>query len=55
MQAPPEQIFALPSDFSKYPTAEALADELAARQHNLRRGGPLLPTTSSGGPEIIRH
>jgi hypothetical protein len=38
LEAPPAELFEPPNGFSKYPTAEALADELAARRHNLRRG-----------------
>jgi hypothetical protein len=38
-QAPPLDLFAPPSGFSRYQSPEALADEIAARQHSLRRGG----------------
>jgi len=55
LKAPPEEIFGAPEGFAKYPSAEVLADELAARQHNLRRGIPLLPTTTPGSAEVIRH
>ena len=46
-EAPAENIFSPPDGFTKYPTPEAMADELAAREHNLRRksspfGEPLL-------------
>ncbi len=34
---PPDDVFALPDDFTKYSSPEALADEVAARQHNLHR------------------
>ena len=47
MQAPPEETFSIPDGFAKYATPEALADELAARQHNLRRGAPLLPSVEN--------
>jgi hypothetical protein len=38
------QVFAPPDGFTQYPNPQAMADELAARQHNLRRksgGAPL--------------
>lgn len=38
-EAPPANLFVPPSDFVKYATPEALADELAVRQHNARRRG----------------
>ena len=38
---PAEDIFTPPDDFSKYSSPEAMADELAARQRNLRRKAPL--------------
>jgi len=53
-QPPPEDSFSVPPGFTKYASAEALADELAARQHNLRRGAPMLPGASDQ-PEVIRH
>jgi hypothetical protein len=37
LEAPAASIFLPPDGFTKYPNAEAMADELAARQHNLRR------------------
>jgi hypothetical protein len=41
LEAPSADIFSPPDGFTKYETPEAMADELAARQHNLkRRGGP---------------
>ena len=54
MQPPTEDTFAVPSGFSKYPSAEALADELAARQHNLRRGAPILPRADEEQPGMMR-
>lgn len=39
-QSPPD-VFSPPEGFTKYATAEALADELAARQNNLRRKSPI--------------
>jgi hypothetical protein len=39
LQPPPPDLFSPPDGFSKYASPEAMADELAARQHNLRRGG----------------
>jgi len=38
LQPPAPDLFLPPDSFSKYATAEALADELAVRQHNLGRG-----------------
>jgi hypothetical protein len=38
LQSPPADLFVPPDSFSKYPTADALADEIAVRQHNLGRG-----------------
>ena len=40
-QAPAEDVFTPPDDFSKFSSPEAMADELAARQRNLRRKAPL--------------
>ena len=40
LKQPPAEIFAVPDGFTKYPTPEAMADELVARQHNLRRKYP---------------
>jgi hypothetical protein len=37
MEMPAARIFSPPDGFTKYPNPEAMADELAARQHNLRR------------------
>ncbi len=37
-QAPAADLFAPPPGFTKYPTPEALADEIAARRQNFRRG-----------------
>ncbi len=36
-EPPPDKVFLPPEDFTKYTTPEAMADELAARQNNLRR------------------
>ena len=38
-QSPPADLFVVPEGFVKYNSPEALADELAARQLNLRRKG----------------
>jgi hypothetical protein len=47
-EQPPADAFSPPDGFTKYPTPEALSDELAARQNNLRRKSsdemPLTPT-----------
>jgi hypothetical protein len=37
LEAPPANVFSPPDGFAKYPTPDALADELAVRQSNLRR------------------
>jgi hypothetical protein len=37
LETPPADAFAPPEGFTKYASPEAMADELAARQHNLRR------------------
>jgi hypothetical protein len=37
LEEPPADAFAPPEGFTKYPSPEALADELAVRQSNLRR------------------
>ena len=36
-EAPSASIFSPPDGFTKYPSAQTMADELAAREHNLRR------------------
>jgi hypothetical protein len=41
MEVPSEDVFIPPDDFSKYSNPEAMAEELAARQRNLRRKAPL--------------
>ena len=44
LEAPPAEVFAPPDGFTKYSSVEAMADELAARQNNLRhksRGSPV--------------
>ena len=40
-EVPAEDVFTPPDDFSKFSSPEAMADELAARQRNLRRKTPL--------------
>jgi len=40
-ELPAEDVFAPPDDFSKFSSPEAMADELAARQRNLRRKTPV--------------
>lgn len=37
LEAPSAEVFSPPEGFTKYATPEAMADELAARQHNLRK------------------
>jgi hypothetical protein len=37
LEAPPANIFLPPDGFTRYNNPEAMADELAAREHNLRR------------------
>jgi hypothetical protein len=37
LELPGASVFEPPSDFTKYSSPEAMVDELAARQHNLRR------------------
>jgi hypothetical protein len=47
----PAEAFSLPEGFTKYPSPEALADELAARQNNLRRRSPnqmMIPEVQQG-------
>jgi hypothetical protein len=43
LEAPSADVFQPPSGFTKYESAEAMLDELAARQQNLRRRGPSVP------------
>jgi hypothetical protein len=38
LEAPPANLFVPPEEFAKYPSPEALADELAARKSGIRRG-----------------
>lgn len=41
LEAPALALFSPPEGFAKYPSPQAMADELAAREHNLRRkSGP---------------
>jgi hypothetical protein len=40
LEQPPADVFSPPQGFTKYATPEAMADELAARQNNLRRKSP---------------
>lgn len=37
LESPPAELFAPPDGFTKYPSPAAMADEIAVRQHNLRR------------------
>jgi hypothetical protein len=46
-------VFLPPEGFSKYPTPEAMADELAAREHNLRRKS--LPQMEMPMPQPQRY
>lgn len=41
LAAPAAEVFVVPDGFTTYSSAEALVDEVAARQLNLRRKGPL--------------
>jgi hypothetical protein len=47
LEAPPANLFVPPSEFTKYPSAEALADELAARRNNIRRSSRYSPGPST--------
>lgn len=49
LEAPPADLFAPPDGFTGYRSAEALANEIAARQYNLRRG-PLEPALPAMRP-----
>jgi hypothetical protein len=53
-QVPAQELFAPPDGFSRYSSPEAMADEIAARQRNLRRGnrGALEPIMT---PPPDRH
>lgn len=44
-EPPPAELFTLPDGFTKYSSPEAMSDEIAVRQHNLRRKnvGPMEP------------
>ncbi len=46
LEPPAADLFKPPEGFTKYATAEALADEIAVRQHNYRRGArePAIPS-----------
>lgn len=46
LEAPAAGLFKPPEGFTRYPSAEALADEIAVRQHNFRRGArePAIPS-----------
>jgi hypothetical protein len=50
LESPGAAVFSPPDGFSKYTSSEAMADELAAREHNLRRKQPLEPIPSMGYP-----
>ncbi|HEY5911040.1 MAG TPA: hypothetical protein VJA21_10600 [Verrucomicrobiae bacterium] len=52
LQPPESELFAPPDGFAKYPTAAAMADEIAARRYNLRRGArePVLENIPSEPP-----
>jgi hypothetical protein len=45
-ETPPEDLFVLPEGYTKYPSPEAISDELAARQLNLRRGKRIFDSRS---------
>jgi hypothetical protein len=40
LEAPPAILFAPPAGFAQYDSPQAMADEIALRQHNLKRTGP---------------
>lgn len=46
LEQPPAEVFAPPDGFTKYSSAEVMADELAARQNNLRRKSTGSPVES---------
>jgi hypothetical protein len=50
---PPASEFSPPDGFSKYPTPAALANELAARRHNLRRGHQEMPVPLEPTPQGV--
>jgi hypothetical protein len=49
LDPPPAELFAPPDGFSKYSSPDAMSDEIAIRQHNLRRksSGPMEPLEPS--------
>lgn len=52
LEAPPADVFSPPEGFTKYPNPDAMADELAARQNNIRRRnrGQMEPPSDLGRP-----
>jgi hypothetical protein len=52
LESPGRDIFKPPDGFTKYTSPEAMADELAARQHNLRRKPAEEPLPFSGYPTV---
>lgn len=53
LEPPPAEVFSPPDGFTKYPTPESMADEIAARQQNLSRKNrePIQPIPGEGTPQ----
>ena len=54
-EQPPADLFSPPNGFTKYATPEAMADELAVRQSNLKRKGPELTQPLPGMQPGMRY